>query len=171
MVDPISLHVKYPIERMQRGFNPSWPSDDGESAVARARRDEKLTRLKELFATARRYDAAKKAGLSPTANPRLESLLPYVRGEKPVVFTANRKADILATLKLADELKVKPIISGGIEAWKVAVELKRRDVPVILGPIMTLPHRVWRTVRCPLCCSGQVAQSGGAVLYPIRRHQ
>jgi hypothetical protein len=49
------------------------------------------------------------------------------------VFTAERKADILGSLKLADELKVKPIISGGSEAWKVAAELKRVDVPVILG--------------------------------------
>jgi imidazolonepropionase-like amidohydrolase len=136
VVDPISLHVEYPIEPMQRNFNPNWPADEGESNVARARRDDKLARLKELFETARRYDAAKKAGLSPTPNPRLESMLPYVRGEKSVVFTANRKADILATLKLADELKVKPILSGGNEAWKVADELKRRDVPVILGPVM-----------------------------------
>jgi len=35
---------------------------------------------------------------------------------------------------------VKPILSGGIEAWKVASDLKRRDVPVILGPVMTIPR-------------------------------
>jgi hypothetical protein len=32
--------------------------------------------------------------------------LPYVRGEKPVIMAADRQADILAALKLADDLKV-----------------------------------------------------------------
>lgn len=139
-VDPLSLHIEYPGEPLSRGFNPSWPSEEGETSIARARREDKLNRLKEMFETARRYEAAKKSGLSIPTSPRLESLLPYAAGEKPVVFAADKKGEISAALKLADELKVKPMISGGIESWKVASELKRRDVPVILGPIMRLPR-------------------------------
>src|SRR5262249_35771071 len=122
VVDPLSLHIEYPGEPGGgRGFfNPNVAFEGADPAVTRFRREEKLNRGKELFDTARRYEAAKKAGLVPPPNPRLESLLPYTRGEKPVVFTADRKADILGALKLADELKVKAIISGGIEAWKVA---------------------------------------------------
>src|SRR5262249_62196624 len=41
--------------------------------------------------------------------------------------------------KLSDELKVKVILSGATDAWKVADELKKRDVPVIVGPVMDLP--------------------------------
>ncbi|QVL34064.1 amidohydrolase family protein [Telmatocola sphagniphila] len=160
VVDPLALHVEYPIEPVQRGFNPNWPADEGESAVARGRRDEKLNHLKELFESARRYEAARKAGLSPTANPRFDSLLPYVRGEKPVIFTANRKADILATLKLADELKVKPIISGGIESWKLTAELKRRDVPVILGPIMALSRETGERYDASYTAAAKLHQAG-----------
>jgi imidazolonepropionase-like amidohydrolase len=139
VVDPIALHIEYPGQPSGRGgFNPSWPEAAGDDSAARFRREEKLTKLKDLFETARRYDATKKAGATIPANPRLESLLPYARGEKPVIITADRKADILAALKLADELKVKMILSGGSEAWKVASELKKRDVPVILGPIMAI---------------------------------
>jgi imidazolonepropionase-like amidohydrolase len=143
VVDRLSLHVEYPSE--QRGFrgfntNPNVVFEGANPAAERFRREEKLTKLKDLFETARRYDAAKKAGASVPANPRLESLLPYTRGEKPVVFAADRKADVLGALKLADELKVKPIISGGTESWKVASELKKRNVPVILGPVMSLPR-------------------------------
>ncbi|MBX9583019.1 MAG: amidohydrolase family protein, partial [Gemmataceae bacterium] len=139
VIDPASLHVEYPGEPVARGgFGPPGFRAEGESPADKFRREEKLTRLKELFETARRYDVAKAAGANPVANPRLESLLPYAKGERPVVITADRKADILAALKLADELKVKPVISGGAEAWKVAAELKKRDVPVILGPVMEL---------------------------------
>lgn len=139
--DLVALNIEYPAEARGRGgFGPPPAEGEGESPAARFRRDEKLAKLKELFETARRYDAAKAAGLNPVANPRLESLLPYAKGEKPVVITANKKADILGALKLADDLKVKPILSGGADAWKVAGELKRRDVPVVLGPVMALPR-------------------------------
>ena len=139
VIDRLSLHIEYPGEPTFRGFGgPNVAFENENNPAARFRREEKLTKLKELFETARRYDAAKKAGVLTKADPRLEALLPYVRGEKPVVFTADRKADILGALKLADELKVKPIISGGIEAWKVADELKQRDIPVILGPVMSV---------------------------------
>ncbi|OWK40463.1 hypothetical protein FRUB_05382 [Fimbriiglobus ruber] len=141
VVDPIALHIEYPGQPSGRGgLNPNWPDAPGEDVSGRFRRDEKLAKLKDLFETARRYDATKKAGLTPPVSPRLESLLPYARGEKPVIMTADRRADIQAALKLADELKVKVILSGGIEAWKLAPELKRRDVPVILGPVMAVPR-------------------------------
>jgi imidazolonepropionase-like amidohydrolase len=162
VVDPLSLHVEYPGEPVGRGgFNPNLAiGGDGESAAMKWRRQEKLNKLKEMFDMARLYDAAKVAGLAPPANPRLESLLPYVRGEKPVVFTADRKADILAALKLADELKIKPILSGGTEAWKVAVELKRRDVPVILGPVMSLPRETGDRYDASYAAAAKLYQAG-----------
>ncbi len=33
----------------------------------------------------------------------------------------------------------KMILSGATDAWKVAGELKTRDIPVIVGPVMSLP--------------------------------
>ncbi|HEY1188114.1 MAG TPA: amidohydrolase family protein [Gemmata sp.] len=139
VTDGLTLHIEYPpaFGGGFRGFNPSV-AFESESSAARLRREEKLTKLKELFETARRYDAAKKAGAQVAPNPRFDALLPFVRGEKPVVFTAERKADLLGALKLADELKVKPILSGASEAWKLTAELNRRGVPVILGPVMSV---------------------------------
>jgi imidazolonepropionase-like amidohydrolase len=161
VVDPLSLHIEYPGEPGGRGFfNPNVVFENTDNAVAKFRREEKLTRLKELFETARRYDAAKKANLSPPSNPRLESLLPYTRGEKPVVITADRKADILAALKLADDLKVKLIVSGGLESWKVAAELKKRDVPVILGPVMSLPRETGEKYDAPFSTAAKLHEAG-----------
>jgi imidazolonepropionase-like amidohydrolase len=161
VVDPVALHIEYPSAPTGRGFGPpNVVFEGGDSNLARFRREEKLNKLKELFETARRYDATKKAGAAFVANPRLESLLPYVRGEKPVIFTADRKADIAASLKLADELKVKPIISGGIEAWKLAPELKRRDVPVILGPVMSLPRETGERYDAPFASAAKLHRAG-----------
>ncbi|MBN9117593.1 MAG: amidohydrolase family protein [Planctomycetes bacterium] len=163
IVDQLALHIEYPSEGGGfRGFNanPNLAFDSGDASAIRSRREEKLKRLKELFETARRYDAAKKAGAALPANPRLEALLPYVRGEKPVIFSADRKADVLGALKLADDLKVKPIISGGLESWKVAAELKRRDVPVILGPVMSLPREFGEKYDAPFAAAAKLHAAG-----------
>ncbi len=160
VIDALSLHIEYSGEPGRRGFNPFGAEDEAESPAAKFRREGKLTRMKELFETARRYDASKKAGLAIVANPRLEALVPYVRGEKPVVFTADRKTDILAALKLADDLKVKPIISGGTESWKVAAELKKRDVPVILGPIMALPREIGEKYDSAYTAAAKLHEAG-----------
>src|SRR5690606_19905511 len=70
-----------------------------------------------------------------------EAMLPYVRGEKPIVFIAERERDIRAAVRFISEMKVKGIIVGGQEAWKVADDLKKNNVPVIFTHIYSLPVR------------------------------
>jgi imidazolonepropionase-like amidohydrolase len=50
----------------------------------------------------------------------------------PVMIHADRKDDILTALRIADEFHLKIILTGAAEAHRVADELKKRDVPVIL---------------------------------------
>lgn len=65
----------------------------------------------------------------------LEALASALDGKLPVVFHVDRAADILATLNLAKELKLRPVIAGGAEAWKVAPALAAAKVPVIVYPL------------------------------------
>lgn len=161
LVDPLTLNIEFPGEPAFRGgFGGGAPGLDGESSLARFRKEEKLAKLKDLFESARRYDAAKTAGANPAANPRLESLLPYARGEKSVVIAAEKKADVLASIKLAEELKVKPIISGGSETWKVAGELAKKKVPVILGPIMGIARETGDKYDANYASAGKLYQAG-----------
>jgi imidazolonepropionase-like amidohydrolase len=71
----------------------------------------------------------------------LEALVPVVRGEQPLVVHAHRASDIEAALRLAEELKLKLVLSGASEAWMIADELARRKVPVIVDPLENLPAR------------------------------
>ncbi len=71
----------------------------------------------------------------------LEALQPVVRGTLPLVVTAHRASDIEATLRLADELKLRIILRGASEAWMIADDLARRKVPVIIDPVEDLPSR------------------------------
>ncbi|MEO8648873.1 MAG: hypothetical protein ABI539_06875, partial [Acidobacteriota bacterium] len=101
------------------------------------RRDTQIDELKKIFQDAvnygRAHDAyAKDKTLSfPATDLNLEALVPYVRGEKPIFFTAERERDIRSAVKFIADMKVKGVIIGGQEAWMVADDLKKNNVSVI----------------------------------------
>jgi imidazolonepropionase-like amidohydrolase len=70
---------------------------------------------------------------------KMEAMIPYVRGEKPIIFTAERERDIRGVVKFVEETKVKGIIIGGQEAWKVADGLKKNNIAVIYTNMFSLP--------------------------------
>ncbi len=65
----------------------------------------------------------------------LEALAGALDGKLPVVFHVDRAADILSALGVAREFKLRPVIAGGAEAWKVGKELAAARVPVIVYPL------------------------------------
>jgi hypothetical protein len=67
-----------------------------------------------------------------------EALLRYLDGGR-VVFAVERAADILQLIAFVQRAGIKPVIAGGSEAWVVAKELARADIPVILDPLQNLP--------------------------------
>jgi hypothetical protein len=67
-----------------------------------------------------------------------EALTRYLTGGR-VVFQVDRAADILSVVAFAERNGMKPVILGGDEAWLVAKELAKANVPVILNPLNDLP--------------------------------
>src|SRR5205085_7927197 len=51
-------------------------------------------------------------------------------------------------------------LSGASEAWKMAAELNKRDVPVIVGPIMVLPQEGHVPYDAPFACPARLHQAG-----------
>lgn len=158
VVDPLGLHVEFPTGLPPYTGNPA--ATIVFRAIARKEREEKLRRLRELFQQALAHDEAKKVDSNTLANPRLEALVPYARGLKPVIIQANRKQEITEALQLADELKIRVILSGAIDAWKVAPELKKRDIPVIVGPVMTMPQERHDPYDAPYACPAKLHEAG-----------
>ena len=109
---------------------------------------ERLEKIKELFRRAVAYDnvvkkAHERGEAPPAPDLRLEALLPYARGEKPVLLHADQPVEILDALDLARELKLKAVIAGGSEAWKVADGIKKADVPVLIAGTLNLPRHLY----------------------------
>jgi imidazolonepropionase-like amidohydrolase len=158
VVDPLALHIEFPGAFPSFSGDPTLPMLG--RAIARKQREEKLRRAKELFQQALAYDDARKQSSTVPVNPRLEALVSYARGQRPVVIQANRKQEIQDALKLAEELKLKVILSGAIDAWKVADELKQRDVPVIVGPMMAMPQEAYDPYDAPYACPARLHSAG-----------
>jgi hypothetical protein len=67
------------------------------------------------------------------------AMMRYVSGGR-VIFQVERASDILGVVAFAERHGMKPVILGGDEAWLVAKELARSNVPVILNPLNNLPE-------------------------------
>jgi imidazolonepropionase-like amidohydrolase len=158
LVDPLALHVQLPGGFP--GIGRGTPFGRVSLAVARKQREAKVRRLRELFRQALVYEAARKESSERPANPRLEALVPYAKGLRPVIVQADRLRDIREALKLADDLKLKLILSGGLDAWKVADELKKRDIPVILGPTMAMPAEQHDPFDAPFAGAAKLHKAG-----------
>ncbi len=61
------------------------------------------------------------------------ALRPVVNGLTPVVFAADLDREIYRAFRLADEFKFRLILSGGRDAYLHLDEIKRRNVPILLG--------------------------------------
>jgi imidazolonepropionase-like amidohydrolase len=90
----------------------------------------------------------------------MEALLPYARGEKPVIFSADHRGEILDALSLAKALKLKAVISGGREAWKVAQQLKEAGVPVLVAGTLQLPGENYDPYDAPYANPAKLHAAG-----------
>ena len=111
------------------------------------RRDTQMEDLKKIFKDAEAYTKAVEAAAKDSSIPkpaidlRLEAMTPYIRGERPVIFTVERERDVRGVIKFVQDTKVKGVIIGGQEAWKAADDLKKANIAVIFTNIYSLPVR------------------------------
>ena len=80
-----------------------------------------------------------KAGLPPKRDLKLEALLPYLRGEKPVVLAAEEAYDVETAMRLAKEFHLKVILNHLTHASAILDEVAASGFPVIVGPIYEDP--------------------------------
>ena len=102
--------------------------------------------IRQMLLDAQRYQEAQKIyarsprGVRrPEQDKSLEALLPVLNRELPVVMYADRERDISRAIDLAQEFKLRAIIAGGEESWKVADRLREGQIAVLLS--LNFPHR------------------------------
>jgi imidazolonepropionase-like amidohydrolase len=106
---------------------------------AKAEYEKQIVQLTDWIEKARHYTQAMGHGGPADYNRdvRLEALAPVVRGQLPVLIFADQERDIRNAVEFCDKQKLKMILAGGLEAYKVKDLLRSKNVPVILRPVLT----------------------------------
>jgi len=98
--------------------------------------------IRQTLIDAQQYAAKKQKDANTATDARFEALLPMLEGRVPAYMRAQRMDDILTALRLSDEFKLKTVLVSGVDGYKVADELAKRNIPVILGPTTTQPDSI-----------------------------
>lgn len=75
----------------------------------------------------------------PKRDLKLEALLPYLQGKKPIVLAAEESSDLQAAVSLAHEFNLKFILNHISHSQSVLDYVASLKVPVIVGPIYEAP--------------------------------
>ena len=145
------------VTNYEAGLQINWPT----GGDAKKRIDE----LKDFLKEARLYlklrkQSAENNQTGPITDPRYESLKPYLNRTKPTFIEANNRKQIAEALLFAEEENLKMILTGGGDAWKLASELKARNIPVIIGPVLRSPVESYDPFDAPYANPGRLYAAG-----------
>lgn len=132
---PAALYVKWPQMGVAR-FPWSRPAKKQEKE-----RREALREIDEAFENARAYEKAVGAGKTEEQDVQWEAMNAALRGEIPVVVAAEGVDEIRAALKWTSKQKVRAILLGARDGWRIAREIALARVPVIYTGVLTIPDR------------------------------
>ncbi len=100
----------------------------------------------------------------PKRDLRLEALLPYLHGKKPIVLAAEEASDLETAVRLANEFHLKFVLNHISYSQPILDYVASLKVPVIVGPIYENPkpeERYDSVYRLP----GELAKRGVKIAF------
>lgn len=155
----VALHMRVP------SLPVHLPEDKKEKEKREKDHKKSMRKLEEFLEKAKHY--AKVKGLALTdpeieydIDATLEAMVPYVRGDKPVVFSAHRYKQILDTIEFAEKHGLRCVLAGATRAWKLADVLAEKGIPVILGTPLSYPWGDFEPWDSIYRCAGELDRAG-----------
>ncbi len=104
--------------------------------------EEDMKKLSDIWGRSKQYAEMKdkETGLMEY-NPEMDAMIPLVKGNGHLLIEVNKREDILSAIKWVREHGAKAIFMGVSEGWRVADSLAAADIPVITGPVLSVPGR------------------------------
>ncbi len=167
------LHINWPsggdrrktVEELKRWLKEArlYDKGRGQGSEVRSQRSEVRGQPEEKK-DSRQPTADQQTADSPLSNtitdPRYEALRPYIRGERPVFIEADTKQEIVEALQFAEQEKLKIVLCGVTDGWKVAAQIKAANVPAIVGPVMRKPVEEYDPFDAPYANAGRLHEAG-----------
>ncbi len=135
VVPHVGTHVNWPRSLRLRG-----PSDESAAEHLKERK-ERLVKISEELDNARAYEQTRTTNPEAPFDARLNSLLPLLHREVPMMVHTNGLAEIQEAVAFANRNQLRLVIVGGYDAPKCAELLNRYRVPVIVTGTQRLPQQ------------------------------
>jgi imidazolonepropionase-like amidohydrolase len=158
---PVALHVQWPNMTPVHAFFEL--RSDEEQAKAR---DEAIKVISDAFDDARAYWKARDAESGKGVprhddDVRWDAMRWALKGDIPVAFHCDALSQIRAVLRFCDQQKLTHVILvGGYDSWRVADELKRRSVAVIVGGVLATPNRGYESYDDAFTVAARLSKAG-----------
>ena len=157
---PVGMVIYWPQMTINRA-----PWEQRSEEEQKKSRDKALNDLRNAFKDARAYLKAKNSegqGNTPRhdVDVRWEAMAPVLERKIPALIVAAEVQQIEAAVAWAGQENIRMVLVSGGEACRVAGLLKGRDIPVILGPIQTLPERSWEAYDMPFEAPKKLYEAG-----------
>ncbi len=104
-----------------------------------------ISELRQTFLDTQHYmgeeEAAQKKGdKNFKRDLKMEALIPYLKGERPVVIGVHESHDVESIMALAQEFHLKVVLNHVTHAQDILDEIAAYKVPVIFGSIYDFPR-------------------------------
>lgn len=96
----------------------------------------KAQEMEKKLAKAGAAKTEKDDSKQPERDLKTEALIRVIKGEVPLLVTAERARDVISAIRLANEFNIKLIIDSCSECALILPEVKASGFPVILHPTM-----------------------------------
>ncbi len=105
-----------------------------------------------------------------TSKADVKALEKVLNGEVPLLITARRAADIMQVIELKSRYnKLNIVLLYATEGWRVAQEIAKANIPVILDPESNLPYE-FDQLAATLANAGRLHQAGVLVAIGMDTH-
>jgi imidazolonepropionase-like amidohydrolase len=176
----VALAMNYGAEQRRRG-NAGRGGGGGGRAEYPSTRMGLITQLRQTFLDvqdymAKRDAAAKKDDKAFKRDLKMEALIPYLKGERPVVIGVYEGHDVETVMALAQEYHLKVILNHVTHTQEILDKIAAYHVPVIVGSIYDFPRADQRfdavyTLPAELAKRGvQIAISSADAGGPVSSH-
>ena len=131
VVPNLGLHIAFPrVKKPKEGKAPEEPKEVAEL-------DDWFDRALEYAESRESFKTAGKSFLDH--DPRLEALIPYAKGEKPVLLETDSALSLMAARDWTARRGLETIYLGAKDGWKIAGYLGSDRARIITGPVHDLP--------------------------------
>lgn len=160
----------YTPDQMYTGFKGvvmNFPSsartgnwDKRTDDVVKRENEKEMENINQIWENALTYQKLFSAGAELEYYPEMHQLAKVVSGKLPLLLEVNTAEDIEKALTWLEDKQIKVILTGVAEGWRVAEKIAKAKIPVITGPVLSLPTRQSDRYDAPYSNPGKMLEAG-----------